>query len=178
MSASPFVADWVPLLAPRESGREPRALDLAMGIGRHTLLLARSGFRTFGVDANFDAIHAAVDAARLQKVSVTAWCADLTAYPLPEAAFDLVLVTRYLQRDLFPALRDAVRPGGFIVYETFTVLQRALGVGPTSPDHLLEPGELVSQFDAWDVLFSEEVAAPEAVARVVARKPARSSSRS
>jgi len=50
------------------------------------------------------------------------------------------------------------------------VLQRALGTGPTSPDHLLEPGELRRFFDGWDVVFSEEVAAPAALARIVARK--------
>ena len=93
-------------------------------------------------------------------------------YPLPAAAFDLVVVTRYLQRDLLPSLRAAVKPGGYVVYETFTVLQRALGTGPTSPDHLLEPGELRGFFDGWDVVFSEEVAAPEALARIVARKRA------
>ena len=59
-----------------------------------------------------------------------------------------------------------------MIYETFTVLQRALGVGPTSPDHLLEPGELRELFGGWEVLFYEEVAAPEAVARIVARRPA------
>ena len=94
---------------------------------------------------------------RANGLTVRGWCADLTMYPLPAAAFDLVVVTRYLQRDLFPSLRDAVRPGGCIVYETFTVLQRALGTGPTSPEHLLEPGELRGFFDGWDVLFSEEV---------------------
>ena len=43
--------------------------------------------------------------------------------------------------DLFPSLRASIRPGGRILYETFTVKQRALGTGPTSPDHLLEPGD-------------------------------------
>ena len=102
------------------------------------------------------------------------WCADLTMFPLPPAAFDLVIVTRYLQRDLFPSIRGAVRPGGCVIYETFTVRQRALGVGPTSPDHLLEPGELRAMFTGWDVLFDEEVATPEAVARLVAgNRPAK-----
>jgi len=96
-------------------------------------------------------------------------------FPLPAAAFDLLVVTRYLQRDLFPSLRGAVRPGGCVIYETFTVRQRELGVGPTSPDHLLAPGELRALFAGWDVLFDEEVTAPEAVARMVARRPIRSS---
>jgi tellurite methyltransferase len=168
MSASPFVADWIPKLARDQSSR---ALDLAMGRGRHALALARNGFQTFGVDVKLDAVRDAVGAAAVEHLTVRGWCADLTMFPLPPAAFDLVVVTRFLQRDLFPSIRGAIRPGGYVIYETFTVLQRALGVGPTSPDHLLEPGELRALFDGWDVLFDEEVTAPEAVARLVARKP-------
>ena len=142
-----------------------------MGRGRHTLLLAQNGFETFGVDVKLDAVRDAVRAAALEDLTVHGWCADLTMFPLPRAAFDLLVVTRYLQRDLFPSIRGAVRAGGYVIYETFTVLQRALGAGPTSPDHLLEPGELRARFDGWTILFSEEVTAPEAVARIVARRP-------
>ena len=168
MSASPFVADWITTLALDKSSR---ALDLAMGRGRHALVLARNGFQTFGVDVKLDAVRDAVGAAALEHLTVRGWCADLTMFPLPPAAFDLMIVTRYLQRDLFPSIRGAVRPGGYVIYETFTVLQRALGVGPTSPDHLLAPGELRALFAGWDVIFDEEVVTPEAVARIVARKP-------
>jgi SAM-dependent methyltransferase len=174
MSASPFVAGWIRELAARDRVHQPgssrRALDLAMGRGRHALLLAQNGFETFGVDVKLDAVRDAVRAAALEDLTVHGWCADLTMFPLPPAAFDLLVVTRYLQRDLFPSIRGAVKPGGCVIYETFTDLQRALGVGPTSPDHLLEPGELRARFDGWTILFSEEVTAPEAVARLVARK--------
>jgi tellurite methyltransferase len=142
-----------------------------MGRGRHALVLARNGFQTFGVDVKLDAVRDAVGAAALEHLTVRGWCADLTMFPLPPAAFDLLIVTRYLQRDLFPSIRGAVRPGGCVIYETFTVRQRALGVGPTSADHLLALGELREFFDGWEVLFSEEASAPEAVARLVARKP-------
>jgi SAM-dependent methyltransferase len=171
MTPSAFVHEWIMRLMPPGSVEGRRALDLAIGGGRHALLLAERGFHTFGVDLKFDAVRAAMDAAERKQLRISGWCADLTVYPLPVGAFDLVVVTRYLQRDLFGSLRDAIRPGGCIVYETFTVGQRALGTGPTSPDHLLEPGELLTRFDGWGVVFSEEVSAPEAVSRIVARKP-------
>lgn len=151
---------------------EPRrALDVAMGRGRHALLLSRAGFRTFGVDIRLDAVRDAAAAASREGRTIAAWCADLTAHPLPRAFFQLVVVTRYLQRDLFPALRDALAPGGVVIYETFTTAQRALGTGPTSPDHLLKPGELRTRFDSLQLVFYEEVSAPEAVARLVASRP-------
>ena len=173
MSPSPFVVEWVARLA-RELGAEGerrRALDVAMGRGRHALVLARAGFQTFGVDVKLDALVRACAAARNDGAAIRAWCADLTQHPLPVARFDLVVVTRYLQRDLFQALRRTVRPGGFVLYETFTTAQRALKTGPTSPDHLLEPGELLARFDiaGWTTLFYEETREPDAVARIAGR---------
>jgi hypothetical protein len=141
-----------------------------MGRGRHALALAQAGFRTFGVDAQLAAIRHAVRDASARQLVVRAWCADLAHYPLPCEAFELVLVTRYLQRDLFGSIAAAVACGGFLVYETFTVQQRALGTGPRSADHLLEPGELRESFEELEAVFYEETLAPEAVARLVARK--------
>jgi hypothetical protein len=82
-----------------------------------------------------------------------------------------VVVTRYLQRDLFPALREAVVPGGVVLYETFVAVPRAHGRGPTSPDHLLKPGELMRLFDGFDVLAYVEALQPDAVASIAARRP-------
>ncbi len=147
-----------------------------MGRGRHALPVARAGFKTFGVDIRYDAVRDAVRAAADEGLTVHGWCADLTRTPLPVHRFDLIVVTRYLQRDLFPALRDALVPGGVILYETFTVAQRAHGRGPTSPDHLLEPGELRRRFEGLEVLFYEEVMEPDAVARIAARAFRRSNS--
>jgi tellurite methyltransferase len=169
MSSSPFIVEWIERLAPT-GGAPRRALDVAMGRGRHAVVLAQAGFRTFGVDIAFDAVRDAVASANAAGVTIHAWCADLTRHPLPQARFDVVVVVRYLQRDLFPALQAAVVPGGVVLYETFTTAQRALGTGPTSPDHLLEPGELAGRFGAFDVLFYGEVVEPEAVARIAARR--------
>lgn len=167
---SPFIVEWATILS-SELPRPGRALDVAMGRGRHAQALAALGFRTFGVDLHFDAVLNATRQAARQGLVVRGWCADLTMSSLPPGRFELVVVARYLQRDLFDRLREAVVPGGVVIYETFTVRQRTLGVGPRSPHHLLEPGELNARFDGFDILFCEEVAAPEAVARLVARKP-------
>ena len=172
MAPSPFVVEWLERLArePAPRGGPRRALDVAAGRGRHTIAIARAGFLAFAVDVRFDALRAAAAAAAGARVGVHCWCADLTQHPLPPARFDLVVVARYLQRDLFAALQRTVAPGGVVVYETFTTAQRALGVGPKSPDHLLEPGELRARFDGWRVLAYEETREPEAVARLAARR--------
>lgn len=147
------------------------ALDVAMGRGRHALALAEAGFRTFGVDIRLDAVREALGAAAGRGLAIRGWCADLTRAPLPKHRFDLIVVSRYLQRDLFATLAGALSPGGTLIYETFTTRQRLHGRGPTSPEHLLEAGELRAAFDALVVVAYEEVEAPDALARLVASRP-------
>jgi SAM-dependent methyltransferase len=174
MSPSPFIVEQIEVRRAARAGERPRALDVAMGHGRHAIPLARAGFDTFGVDLSIEAVRGAIAHARQYGLRLRAWCADLTLHPLPRARFDVVVVTRYLQRDLFPSLRASAAIGGVVLYETFTTAQRLHGVGPTSPDHLLDPGELRARFDVagWDVLGYEEALEPEAVARLVARRRA------
>lgn len=137
-------------------------LDVACGAGRHALLLAAAGFRVRAVDRDPAKIAFLQDAAARLGVPVEAAVVDLEADPpgtaivdpgaavvepraaivdLGTAAFDLVLVFHYLHRPLFPALARAVKPGGLLLYETYTIDQAARG-RPTNPDFLLQPGEL------------------------------------
>jgi tellurite methyltransferase len=141
---SPFVQHWVRQIsiAPAVVAERRRTLDIAMGRGRHTPLLAEGGWRVFGVDRDVDALQHAAAAARKAGYPLRAWCADLTMCPLPRERFELIVVTRYLQRDLFPALRAALTPGGVMIYETFTVDQRKHQRGPTAADHLFAAGRV------------------------------------
>ena len=168
---SPFIAEWIGKLSGLVSPPR-RALDIAMGRGRHAFLLAAAGFQTFGVDNKHGVLLDAVTRASKQGLVVRAWCADLTMPALPSNAFELIVVTRYLQRDLCPALIRAIAPGGFLLYETFTERQKGRGRGPQSPHHLLRRGELRSLFADLDELFYEELADPDddALARLAARK--------
>lgn len=165
---SPFVARWLTPVAP--GARAPRALDLACGTGRHALAMAQAGYVVTAIDIRLDALQALRASASLEGLPIRPVCADMTRMPLPRARFELVVVTRYLDRDLFPALRDALVPGGLLLYETFTEHQLRHGTGPRSAAHLLRPGELRMLVRGMDVLFDEEVMGPPALARLAARK--------
>jgi tellurite methyltransferase len=99
--------------------------------------------------------------------------ADLESLSLPAASFDVILCLRYLQRSLFPAMERALRPGGILVYETFTTGQLSFESGPRNPDHLLKPGELRTAFFHLTTLFYREWKSREALASLLARKPSR-----
>ena len=170
---SPFVAEWLPIVVAGLNGRPGprRALDLAMGEGRHAIPLAAAGFRTYGVDVAVDRLLSARRTLLDRGFDVLQWAADLDSYPLPVCRFDLLVCTRFLLRARWDDLKRSVRPAGFVMYETFTTGQLARREGPSSPDHLLQPGELEAAFSDWAVLHSEEVKEPAALARLVARKP-------
>lgn len=168
---SPFMSAWIRRLSDQIAPPR-RALDVAMGRGRHAFPLAAAGFRTFGVDLKHDVLLDTVRRGRDIGLELRAWCSDLTLPALPSRRFDLVVVARYLQRDLCPALIETIAPGGFLLYETFTERQKGRGRGPQSPDHLLRTGELRSLFADLDEIFYEELTDPadDALARLAARK--------
>jgi len=176
---------WTPLLPPAA-----RVLDVACGHGRHVRWLAAAGHRVTAVDREAGLL-AALDAL------AEALQADLESgpWPLPERQFDAVVVTNYLWRPLFPALKAAVAPGGLLIYETFAQAHAALG-RPRRPEFLLRPGELLDVLRAsgdavapgpapsgdWRVVAFEEGRLPargdnpeREVQRIVARRGAAAS---
>jgi SAM-dependent methyltransferase len=165
---SAFITAWLARLA--ASGMSGLALDVGAGSGRHAIPAAAAGFRVVAIDLQLDRLRAAGATARAAGVELSLVCADLEVFPLPESRFQLIVCTRYLDRPRFPALLRALAPGGVLLYETFTEAQKRLGRGPQSPEHLLKPGELPQLVAGLELLFSEEVQAPEAVARVAARR--------
>ena len=168
---SPFIARWVTRVA-AEWAPNRRALDLATGRGRHALIMAAAGFNVTGIDHRLDALFSAKASAVHAALPLSCICADLTSFPLPREHFQLVVVSRYLDRALFPALRAALAPGGVVLYETFTENQLRYGRGPRSCEHLLRPGELRMRMRGMEVMFDEEVTAPDALARIAARRRA------
>lgn len=133
----------VDLLPATGAGTAPAVLDVAAGAGRHALLLASAGFAVRAVDADATRLATLRTTATGLGLSLDAETFDLETADADLGAdrYDLILAVHYLHRPLFPALRRALRPGGVLIYETFTRAQAARG-RPTDPAHLLEPGEL------------------------------------
>ena len=84
--------------------------------------------------------------------------------------YDLVVVFFFLQRELFPALAAAIKPGGFLIYKTYTTEQKNFAGGPSHPMFLLQPNELLRAFPSLRVLRYHETISQKGVAELVARK--------
>ena len=151
------------------------ALDLAGGVGRHALWLAERGWRVKLIDLADAAVRIAEQRAHTTRArGVTTEVRDLSTSPdLGDGQFDLIIVFYFLDRQLFPALIRALKPGGLLVYRTYTVEQGELGRGPSDTRLLLEPDELRASFKSLQILHYRETVTDKATAELVARKACR-----
>lgn len=149
-----------------------KVLDIAMGGGRNSVYLAQKGFDVEGIDNSQDAISMTKALAKEKGVRIAARLIDLEKDPFIKAnTYDVIICFNYLQRSLFPFIRQGLRQGGIIVYETYIVDQAQFGK-PKSPDHLLNHNELLYLFKDFRVLrYHEGIMGEEkAVAGIVAQK--------
>jgi len=137
--------------------RGGRVLDVACGRGRHALLLASAGFDVHAIDRDAGAMPFLETTAKRLHVPISCDVVDLeTGRPvLAQSAYDAVFVFNYLHRPLMPALCAALKPGGRLFYETFTIRQAERG-HPTNPAFLLLDGELPQLVAPLVVLRSRE----------------------
>ncbi|HEV3200711.1 MAG TPA: methyltransferase domain-containing protein [Bryobacteraceae bacterium] len=147
------------------------ALDLACGHGRNAIYLAGLGWRVTALDSSPAAIHLLRE--RSPGLSMDARVADLEAgeFRIGPASFDLICDFFYLQRDLFPQIREGVRPGGLFVGAIH--LFDPAAVPRRNPAFQLRPGEFREEFVGWKILFYSEGLEPgrtRPAARIVARR--------
>ncbi|MFN7951842.1 MAG: class I SAM-dependent methyltransferase [bacterium] len=145
-----------------------RALVVAMGEGRNAAFLARAGFRVEGIDVSLAAVRKATERVRREGGNLVGVVADLDDFPLREARYDLVCVSNFLDRSLFEPIARAIRPGGALVWETFTRIHAAFG-SPRSPAYLLDPGELRTRFADFELCrYRERILERDGKRRAVA----------
>ena len=149
------------------------ALDLAGGAGRHTIWLAERGWYVTLVDISEVGLRQAEENARQRTItgSIITKMQDVnTEQDLGREQYDLVVVFSFLQRELFPALLTSLKPGGHLIYKTYTMDQLNFDGGPHNPVFLLRPNELLHAFSSMRVLHYHETFLGEGVAELVARK--------
>jgi SAM-dependent methyltransferase len=83
---------------------------------------------------------------------------DLEQEPLPDGGFDLIVCWLYFQRDLFPAIRAGLRPGGIAVLSVLLYGRFAAN-----------RGELRTCFPGWTILHGAET---ERTSELIVQRPA------
>jgi len=149
------------------------ALDIAGGVGRHAIWLAQRGWRVKLLDISEAGVRQARENAKQTGTasSIATEVRDLNSeQDLGREQYDLVVIFFFLQRELFPALAAAIKPGGHLICKTYTTEQQRLNRGPSHPMFLLQPNELLHAFPSLRVLHYHETIQERGVAELVARK--------
>jgi 2-polyprenyl-3-methyl-5-hydroxy-6-metoxy-1,4-benzoquinol methylase len=146
-------------------------LDLAMGEGRNGVYLATQGFQVIGIDISETGLRKAEALAADHGVKITTKVADLEQYKLTPNTYDVIVCTYYLQRDLFPQIISALKPGGMALVETYTIDHKKYQPG-FRQEYLLKPNELLTLFKGLIVIRYQAVDTGEsAYASILVRKP-------
>lgn len=167
MEPARFLVDHIDLLP-----NKGRVLDIAMGAGRNAIYLAKLGFEVEGVDSSEHAVSHALQQAKEEGVTIRAEVADLEKdYRIKPDNYDVIICFNYLQRSLIPQIRDGLKKGGVIVYETYTIDQTQFG-RPHNPDFLLKHNELQEMFRGFRCLRYREgiIERRKAIASMIAVK--------
>ena len=122
-----------------------RALDLACGLGGNALALAAHGLDTQGWDISGQALRHLRAFAEDRQLRITTLERDCETQPPEPDRFDVIVVSHFLHRPSAPALAAALRPGGWLFYQTW-LRTRTNHPGPANPAFRLQHRELPALF--------------------------------
>ena len=131
------------------------ALDLACGRGANALYLSSRGYSTRAWDISEVAIQRLADLAKQRGLPLTAQQRDVTADPPEPASFDIIIVSRFLDRALAPAICAALKEQGLLFYQTF-IHEKVSDTGPHNPAYRLQANELLHLFSPLHLIYYHE----------------------
>ena len=152
------------------------ALDIACGVGRNTHFLVEKEFRVDAVDLSDYALSQVKNHAKINKIET-----DLDTYNLEQDKYDLIVNINYLSRRLFPQIKEALKSGGVLMFETFIIAHGDFNQ-PKNQEFLLRENELLHAFIGLEIIYYEEKldtnlrGEQTRVASLVARKQCRTKS--
>ncbi|WP_457624571.1 class I SAM-dependent methyltransferase [Persephonella sp.] len=129
-----------------------RALDVACGTGRNAIFLAEKGFEVDAVDIS----DVAINELKKRHPEINAFQADLDFYNIPENRYSLIVNINYLNRRLIPQIKEGLKEGGVVIFETFTLAEGGDYFQPENKDYMLRKNELLHLFMDFYVVFYQE----------------------
>jgi len=135
--------------------KQGTALDLACGRGANAICLIENGLTVSAWDISESALEQLSFHTKEKKLNINLEIRDVSKSPPKANTFDVIVVSRFLDRHLISDIRDAIKPKGLIFYQTFTK-EKTNDLGPKNPDYLLDNNELLAFFDDWKVICYRE----------------------
>jgi len=134
-----------------------KALDIAAGEGRNAVFLAHQGFEVDAMDISEKGLKKAQKLAREQEVKINTFLVDLDQYQIEKERYDLIANFYFLKRRLITRIKQGLKKGGRVIFETYLLEHRTLGTGgPKQAKYFLKPNELLRLFKNFRILFYRE----------------------
>ena len=127
-----------------------QALELACGLGGNARFLAQCGLKTDAWDISDTALTVLNNWASLNQLPIEPLITDLEQMILPYQQYDVIVVSRYLDRTLFASIAEALKPNGLLFYQTF--LSPPQDNAPNNEAFYIQSGEFNQ---AWPILTTE-----------------------
>lgn len=124
-----------------------KALDLASGRGGNTMELARCGLTVTACDSSEVAIRIIKQEAKEQNLEhkIEAIAEDAATTLVNNTnTYDIIMVSKFLDRQLTQPITKALKQHGLIYYQTFT---QDSTTGPTNKEYRLQHNELLQMFN-------------------------------
>lgn len=137
-------------------------LDLACGQGRNAIFLAERGFQVTGIDRDQEVLDSLMATAKTRNITnLSVRSIDLETdinHPpdLSTETYDVAIVFLYLYRPIFPSLLKALRPGGYLMYETFLIDNHLQHKHPRRKEFCFQHNELLQLTSGMRVLQYDE----------------------
>ncbi len=131
------------------------ALDLASGLGANALLLAKQGLTTQAWDISAIALSKLQQQADAEALTIKTFTREISTQSFSPNCFDVVVVSRFLDRSICDAIMVGLKMGGLLFYQTYTQ-QKNFEQGPKNPRFLLAENELLSLFSPLRLVYYQE----------------------
>lgn len=135
--------------------RQGVALDLACGVGANAMFLAEQGLESHAWDVSSVALNVLQKTAQKKSLNISTKQGYIEPKNLPKNSFDVIVLAHFLDRSLCNAIMDALKSGGLLFYQTYT-LDKLEAKGPKNPVFLLAKNELLQLFKPLDLLVYRE----------------------
>jgi len=131
------------------------ALDLACGYGSNAICLAMNGLKVSAWDISKIALEKLSLRSKEFDFIINCEIRDVLQQPPEPDTFDIIVVSKFLDRKLIKHIRHAIKPNGLIFYQTF-IKDRIIKSGPENPNYQLNENELLDFFEDWKLIFYRE----------------------
>ena len=132
-----------------------RALDLACGRGGNAIFLANHGLSVDAYDNSFAVIDKLQAFSQQQELTLSAQLFDVEREALTRKNYDVIVISYFLDRSIFPSILDALKPNGLLFYQTWSQ-EKVSARGPSSARFRLKKGELLKLCKGLNLIYYRE----------------------